>query len=72
MRDSDAIHILKRIIEFLGPCAAAWLTVVCVRFAGDFAQSPWWFAWVAAACVFGLPALVLSAYWVAIAVRPRA
>lgn len=56
---------MKRIIEFLGTCAAAWLAVVCIRFARDFGGSAWWFAWVAAACVFGLFALLMTAEWIA-------
>lgn len=56
----------KRIIEFLGTCAAAWMTVGSIRLATYFADSvAWWLAWVAAACVFGLFALLMTAEWIA-------
>jgi hypothetical protein len=63
--------MIRRINEFLGTGGSAWLTVVCIRFAADFADSPWWFAWVAAACVFGLFALLMSAELVAMTVSQR-
>ncbi|MGK3981209.1 hypothetical protein WMF38_56960 [Sorangium sp. So ce118] len=54
---------MSRAIEFLGTCSTAWLTAVCIRFAADFSGSPWWFAWVAGACIFGGATLLLVVAW---------
>ena len=63
---------MRRIIEFLGTCAAAWLAVGSIRLAISFADSlAWWLAFVAAACVFGLFAVLMVAELVAMMVMQR-
>ena len=63
---------MRRIIEFLGTGAAAWLTVGSIRLAIWLADSlGWWLACVAAACVFGLFALLMFAELVAMTVTER-
>lgn len=61
--------MIRRVIEFLGTASAAWLAVVAIRFARDLANTAWWFALVAVACVAGLFAVLMAAELAAAAIR---
>lgn len=64
---------MRRIIEFLGTAAAAWLAVGSIRLAIYVVDSlGLWLACVAAACVFSLFAVLMVAELVAATVRQQA
>jgi hypothetical protein len=62
--------MIRHAIEFLGTCAAAWLSIGSIRLATHYAHDlALWLVTVAMSCIFGLSAVLLVSALVASAVR---